>query len=319
MAYTKQTWADDDATKPLSAARMTVIENGIQAAAATADTANSAATSAQTTANSAVTAANAANATANALATDNVKAAAGSGGLVIVRDGIDVPTGAANEIVLAASTGGTSNVGSGYPPALDIAGGIIGSSLSDPSLAGWPAVGEGESYGNFVTVASGTRQAVRISLYSNRIDRVTWYCLDGSTASLTGQIAIYHPTTGDQLAFTNAVTLTPATIPAAVTTSPTSPGGATQTWNLTTPLTGLSVTSIVLAWQVSGTGTLRMSSAGYAGLTNATAIRPVGSLHRAGQIAGAGTMVQNDTLDMSATAGWTKKAIPNVIIMRTVA
>lgn len=32
MAYTKQTWVDNDATKPLSAARMNYIENGIEAA-----------------------------------------------------------------------------------------------------------------------------------------------------------------------------------------------------------------------------------------------------------------------------------------------
>lgn len=32
MAYTKQTWADDDPTKPLSAARMAHIEDGIEAA-----------------------------------------------------------------------------------------------------------------------------------------------------------------------------------------------------------------------------------------------------------------------------------------------
>lgn len=37
MPYTPQTWVDDDGAYPLSAARMTVIENGIQAAAATAD------------------------------------------------------------------------------------------------------------------------------------------------------------------------------------------------------------------------------------------------------------------------------------------
>lgn len=32
MAYSKQTWADDDVSKPLSAARMSYIENGIEAA-----------------------------------------------------------------------------------------------------------------------------------------------------------------------------------------------------------------------------------------------------------------------------------------------
>jgi hypothetical protein len=39
MAYTKQTWVDNDPTKVLSAARMGYIEDGIEAAAATADAA----------------------------------------------------------------------------------------------------------------------------------------------------------------------------------------------------------------------------------------------------------------------------------------
>lgn len=39
MAYGKQIWVDDDATKPLSAARMGVIEDGIATAASTADSA----------------------------------------------------------------------------------------------------------------------------------------------------------------------------------------------------------------------------------------------------------------------------------------
>jgi len=37
MPYTPQTWADNNGTYPLSAARMTVMENGIQAATATAE------------------------------------------------------------------------------------------------------------------------------------------------------------------------------------------------------------------------------------------------------------------------------------------
>jgi hypothetical protein len=39
VAYTKQTWADNDASKPLSAARMNHIEVGVEAAAAAADAA----------------------------------------------------------------------------------------------------------------------------------------------------------------------------------------------------------------------------------------------------------------------------------------
>ena len=37
MPYSKQTWVDNDSAYPLSAARMTVIEDGVEAAAAIAD------------------------------------------------------------------------------------------------------------------------------------------------------------------------------------------------------------------------------------------------------------------------------------------
>jgi len=57
MEYTPQAWADNDVSKPVSAARMTVIENGIQAAAATADGAATTASSANTAATTANTAA----------------------------------------------------------------------------------------------------------------------------------------------------------------------------------------------------------------------------------------------------------------------
>lgn len=43
MPYTTQTWADNDATKPLSAARMNYIETGIASAQSTAEAAGSAA------------------------------------------------------------------------------------------------------------------------------------------------------------------------------------------------------------------------------------------------------------------------------------
>lgn len=58
MPYSPQTWADNDTTKPLSAARMNTIEAGIQTAQATAESANTAASNAQTAANAAQTTAN---------------------------------------------------------------------------------------------------------------------------------------------------------------------------------------------------------------------------------------------------------------------
>jgi hypothetical protein len=59
MAYTKQTWADSDPSRPVSAARMTVIENGIEATATVADGAATQASTALTTASNAVNAVNA--------------------------------------------------------------------------------------------------------------------------------------------------------------------------------------------------------------------------------------------------------------------
>jgi hypothetical protein len=53
MPYTPQTWIDTDVTKPLSAARMGVIETGIQTAQAAAEGATTGASNAQTTANNA--------------------------------------------------------------------------------------------------------------------------------------------------------------------------------------------------------------------------------------------------------------------------
>lgn len=50
MAYTPQTWADSDPSKPLSAARMSVIESGLQAAAGVADSAATQASSSLTAA-----------------------------------------------------------------------------------------------------------------------------------------------------------------------------------------------------------------------------------------------------------------------------
>lgn len=64
MSYTPQTWTDNNTGFPLSAARMTVLENGLQTAAATADSAATQATSAlsaATTAQSGVTTLNALN------------------------------------------------------------------------------------------------------------------------------------------------------------------------------------------------------------------------------------------------------------------
>ena len=55
MAYTAQTWVDGNATYPLSAARMTNIENGLVAAAGIADTGHRILTTAQRDALSAVT------------------------------------------------------------------------------------------------------------------------------------------------------------------------------------------------------------------------------------------------------------------------
>lgn len=57
MSYTIQPWADNDPSKPVSAARMLVIENGLAAAAAAADTATTNALNAQDIANQALTAA----------------------------------------------------------------------------------------------------------------------------------------------------------------------------------------------------------------------------------------------------------------------
>jgi hypothetical protein len=54
MPYSTQTWIDNDATKPLSAARMGVIETGIQTAQAAAEGAQTTANNAQTSANNAV-------------------------------------------------------------------------------------------------------------------------------------------------------------------------------------------------------------------------------------------------------------------------
>lgn len=53
MPYTPQTWNDNDVTKPLSAARMGVIETGIQTAQAAAEGAQTTASNAQTTSNNA--------------------------------------------------------------------------------------------------------------------------------------------------------------------------------------------------------------------------------------------------------------------------
>lgn len=55
MAYTAQTWVDGNATYPLSAARMTNIENGVVAAAAVADAGHRILTTAQRDALGAVT------------------------------------------------------------------------------------------------------------------------------------------------------------------------------------------------------------------------------------------------------------------------
>jgi hypothetical protein len=41
MPYTPQVWNDNDLTKPLSAARMTVLETGVQTAQASAEAAQS--------------------------------------------------------------------------------------------------------------------------------------------------------------------------------------------------------------------------------------------------------------------------------------
>lgn len=60
MAYTKQTWSDNDPSKPVSAARMGVIENGIEATAIVADAASTTATAASSAASAAQTTANAA-------------------------------------------------------------------------------------------------------------------------------------------------------------------------------------------------------------------------------------------------------------------
>lgn len=54
MTYSKQSWADNSASTPLSAARMSHIEDGIAAVDSAAATAQATAASAQTTANAAV-------------------------------------------------------------------------------------------------------------------------------------------------------------------------------------------------------------------------------------------------------------------------
>lgn len=63
MPYTPQAWADNDSSKPVSAARMTVIENAIQSATSTAESANTVAGNALSVANTANTNANTALAT----------------------------------------------------------------------------------------------------------------------------------------------------------------------------------------------------------------------------------------------------------------
>lgn len=114
MAYTKQTWIDNDPLYPLEDNRMMHIEDGIFAAAGTADSAASSAASAQSAANAAQADADAAQATANdALAASG----GGSGGISPTQGGyyLDSFTGSDDQRLTAAiaaqqASGGTTNM-----------------------------------------------------------------------------------------------------------------------------------------------------------------------------------------------------------------
>lgn len=177
-----------------------------------------------------------------------------------------------------------------------------------------PASTDTEATGNVLVAVAQSRVAARFRVMSGaRIDRVTWHVGDGSNVSVTGFIAIVRASDGVILAQNNAQALTPATITAGT--------GTTQTWNLTTAVTGLTAGDelAVVTWH--STGTIRYTArGGITGLTSVSALRTfasgTGELHRSGVVP-AQASAPTSPVDLTATGAWVKRPLPIFVLSRT--